>query len=80
MTAAAEKILEDALSLADDERRRVAELLLDSLSSETSEEIEAEWVAEAVRRAGELERGEVDALDGESVLADLKTKLQSSAR
>lgn len=79
VTAAAKKILEDALALPDDERRRIAELLLDSISDST-EEIEAAWVAEAVRRADELERGEVEALDGESVLEGLKVKFQSAAR
>ena len=80
MTAAAEKILEDALSLPDDERRRIAELLLDSVSTDSTEEIEAAWVVEAVRRAEQLERGEVEALDGESVLEDLKAKFTSAAR
>lgn len=80
MTAAAKKILEDALALPDDDRRRIAELLLDSISTDSTEEIEAAWVAEAVRRADELERAEVEALDGESVLEDLKTKFQSAAR
>ena len=80
MTAAAKKILEDALALPDDERRRIAEVLLDSISTDSTEEIEAAWVAEAVRRADELERGEVEALDGESVLKDLKAKFQSAAR
>ena len=80
VTAAAKKILEDALALPDDERRRIAELLLDSISTDSTEEIEAAWVAEAVRRADELERGEVEALDGESVLKDLKAKFQSAAR
>lgn len=80
MTAVAKKILEDALSLPDDERRRIAELLLDSVSTETTEEIEAAWVAEAVRRANELERGEAQALDGRAVLSDLKAKFPSAAR
>jgi putative addiction module component (TIGR02574 family) len=80
VTAAANKILEDALSLPDGERRRIAELLLDSISTDSTEEIEAAWVAEAVRRADELERGEVEALDGESVLKDLKAKFQSAGR
>jgi hypothetical protein len=80
VTAEAKKILEDALSLPDDERRRIAELLLDSISTESPEEIEAAWVAEAVRRGDQLERGEVEALDGESVLADLKARFQSAGR
>jgi hypothetical protein len=61
-------------------KRRIAELLLDSVSTECTEEIEAAWVAEAVRRAEQSEHGEIEALDGESVLADLKTKFQSAAR
>lgn len=80
MTAAAEKILEDALALPEHERRRVTELLLDSISTETTEDIEAAWVAEAVRRANELERGDVEALDGQAVLTDLKAKFQSATR
>ena len=80
MTATAKKILDDALALPDDERRRIAELLLDSISTDTTEEIEAAWVSEAVRRADELERGEVEALDGESVLEDLKAKFPSATR
>jgi len=62
------------------ERRRIAELLLDSVSTDTAEEIETAWVAEAVRRANELERGQAEALDGESVLRDLKAKFQSAGR
>jgi hypothetical protein len=80
VTAAAEKILQDALSLPDDQRRRVAQLLLDSVSIDPPEEIEAAWVAEAVRRADELEQGSVQALDGESVLESLKAKFQTAAR
>lgn len=80
VTAGATKILQDALALPDGERRRIAELLLDSISADGTEDIEAAWVAEAVRRADELERGEAEALDGESVLRDLKAKFQSVAR
>ncbi|KIG12808.1 hypothetical protein DB30_01016 [Enhygromyxa salina] len=74
MTATADKILEEARSLPDDERRRIAELLLDSISPDPAEEIEAAWVAEAVRRANELERGEAELLDGQMVLDNLKAQ------
>jgi hypothetical protein len=77
---AAEKILGDALSLPEDERRRIAEVLLDSVSTDSPAEIEAAWVSEAVRRAEELERGEAQALDGRAVLDALKAKLQSAGR
>ena len=80
MTAAANKILEGALALPDDERRRIAELLLDSIPTQDAQEIETAWVTEALRRADELERGDAEALDGRSVLEELKARLQSVAR
>ncbi|MEM7155632.1 MAG: addiction module protein [Myxococcota bacterium] len=80
MTAVAEKILRGALALPGNERRRIAELLFDSISEDSVDELESAWVAEAVRRADELERGEAEALDGESVLNDLKARFQSTDR
>jgi putative addiction module component (TIGR02574 family) len=80
VTAAAKKILEEALSLPNEERRRVAEALLDSIPSETADEIEAAWVAEARRRADESERGRVDAVDGDAALRELKARFLPAAR
>ena len=74
MTAEAKKILDEALALPDDERRRIAEALLDSMPPETADEIEMAWLVEARRRAGELERGEVVARDGDAVVAELEAK------
>jgi putative addiction module component (TIGR02574 family) len=45
MTGRANKVLEDALTLSDDERLDLAELLLSSLPSDP------EWLAELERRA-----------------------------
>lgn len=44
MTGTARKVSEDALALPDEERRRIAELLLHSLSTDGAEEIDAAWV------------------------------------
>jgi hypothetical protein len=76
VTSAARKVLDDALALPDDERRRVAEALLDAMPPETADEIEQAWREEARRRADQLERGEVRASDGESTLAALEAKLR----
>ncbi|MCH9687286.1 MAG: addiction module protein [Deltaproteobacteria bacterium] len=76
MTSAAKKVLDDALALPDDERRRVAEALLHALPIETADEIEIAWLEEARQRAGRLERGEVNARDGETALASLEAKLR----
>lgn len=80
VTAAAKNILEHALALPNDERRHIAELLFDSIDADSPEEIEAAWVAEAVRRAEQLERREAEALDGESVVTVLRAKFQSAVR
>jgi Putative addiction module component len=76
VTSAAKKVLDEALALPDDERRRVAEALLDAMPPETADEIEQAWLDEARRRAGRLERGEVEAKDGEVALAALEEKLR----
>lgn len=77
MTSTAKKVLDQALALPDDERRRVVEALLDAMPPETADEIEAAWLEEARRRAGRLERGEIEARDGEAVLTALEAKLRS---
>ena len=80
--SAAKKVLEEALALPADERRRIAKLLLESVpqaSTETAEAIEDAWVAEAVRRADEVERGDAEVLDGESALRRLEAKLRSGS-
>ncbi|MBI2895552.1 MAG: addiction module protein [Deltaproteobacteria bacterium] len=78
MTSAAKKILEDALALPDEDRRLVAETLLDSFPRETTEAIEQAWNEESARRAGALERGEAEALDGADALGKLETKIRST--
>jgi hypothetical protein len=77
VTAAAKHVLDQALALSTDERRRVVQALLDALPPESAEEIEAAWVEEATRRAGRLERGEEQALDGEETLTTLEAKYRS---
>lgn len=58
MTASAQKILEEALALPDNERRMVAEVLMDSLVRE--EDIGTAWREEILRRVEQVRRGEVE--------------------
>jgi hypothetical protein len=66
VTPSARNVLEQALALSEDDeddRRRVAEALLDSLPAESTREaqdIEGAWRDEVLRRIGEVERGEVE--------------------
>lgn len=78
VTAQARKILEEALSLPDDDRQRLAEALLDSIPAEIAEELETSWNAEALRRAEAFEGGEVQAVDGEQAIDSLRSKLSEA--
>lgn len=80
MSSTAKKILDDALALPEEDRVRVAERLLDSVPLETAEEIERAWNEEAIRRAEALARGETEALDGPTAVAELEDKLRSLHR
>lgn len=60
MTSSARRVLEEALALPEEDRRRVAEALLDSVPGESDQEIESAWRDEVLRRIGEVQRGEVE--------------------
>lgn len=77
MTSTAEKILEGALSLPENERRVLAERLLDTVLGDDPEDVAKAWTDEAARRAGALERGEVEPLEGETAIASLEAKLRA---
>ena len=57
------------LALAEEDRARLAELLLASLDAEPPSEVEVAWEAEIKRRLGAYDRGEVQAIDAEEVFA-----------
>lgn len=61
MTSGARKILEDALSLPEDERESIANALITSLGK-TPAEVEQAWADEVVRRLGQEARCEVTAI------------------
>ena len=67
MTDAARSIFDQALSLADEERLRLAEALFDSLSADAQEQIDRAWREEVLRRMGQVRRGEVELESWEDV-------------
>ncbi len=80
MSLPVKRILQEGLSLPPQERRRVAETLLDSIPHESVSEIEEAWNQEAVRRAERVERGEVEGAAGEEALRELEAELASLHR
>ena len=67
---------EAALSLPADERAALAEKLLSSLDEPSETELERTWVSEAVRRARELDCGEVQAIPAEEVRRKARSLLR----
>lgn len=63
------ELAERGRDLAPADRRRLVDLLLASLDDASLEDVQAAWDAEAERRLAAHRRSEVQASDGEEVLA-----------
>jgi putative addiction module component (TIGR02574 family) len=61
------EIEREALDLSEEERAELAQKLLLSLDSPSDSEISEDWVAEASRRARELDEGLVQPISAEEV-------------
>jgi putative addiction module component (TIGR02574 family) len=73
MSAAAERILVDALSLPEQERAELVKQLVDSLVANAERaRIDALWAAEVEARIDALERGEMETIPYEQVLAEIR--------
>lgn len=59
MSSAARKVLDDAMGLPAEQRRIVAEALLQSVSESSEHEIHPAWRDEILRRIAQVQRGEV---------------------
>jgi putative addiction module component (TIGR02574 family) len=64
-------IQKEIVHLSSAERARLIDILWESLDEARVKEIEAKWAAEAEDRIDAVERGELQTLDGPSVLASL---------
>jgi putative addiction module component (TIGR02574 family) len=69
-----EEIESAALALPLEARATLAEHLLESLSVEDQQRIDATWAIEAKRRDQEIEDGLVTALPGEEVMKRLRSR------
>jgi putative addiction module component (TIGR02574 family) len=56
-------------ALAPEDRSRLVDMLLESLNEQSLSEIEAAWDEEVEHRLAAYDRGDVQAIDGEEVLA-----------
>ena len=67
------EIAQHSLALSPDDRARLTELLLSSLEAEPKSDIEAAWDEEIRERLAAYDRGEVEAIDAETVFARAAT-------
>jgi len=63
----AETLLQEALSLPDDERAEIAGALLESLEPASEEDVETAWRQEVAARVAALEAGEVTTTPWEEI-------------
>lgn len=74
MTAGAKKVLEEALSLPDEERMELVAALSDSFEPPPTE-LSPEWKAEIEDRIGQIERGEVEPIAWDQAEAKIRATL-----
>lgn len=74
MSPNAKKILEEAMQLEPGTRALIAETLLESLDFEEDFEISQTWQNEIQRRCEQIDRGEVELIDSDTVMAELRKK------
>lgn len=69
-----QRITDEILSLPTSSRAMLARILLDSLGSvDSNEEIERSWAREAGERVRQIDAGEVELLDGEDVMREMRS-------
>jgi putative addiction module component (TIGR02574 family) len=75
MTSKAIDVLRRALGLSAIERARIAASLLESVSSQSVEGIDASWSDEIKRRIDEIDRGEIRLVGAAEVLRSMYARL-----
>jgi putative addiction module component (TIGR02574 family) len=68
---------EAALKLSPFERAQLIDALWQSLDSAHQTEVDQAWLEESRDRLSAYQRGEIEAVDGKSILSELKGKLSS---
>jgi putative addiction module component (TIGR02574 family) len=75
MSLTTERILEDVLSLPEDQRAELAVRLLQSLDRESDPDTEEAWVTEIERRCAAVDAGEITLSDWHDVRRRIEKEL-----
>jgi hypothetical protein len=76
MSTTWEQLAEQAMTLSNQSRAKLADRLVESLDLEEFGLIDKLWVAEALRRRDEFRSGSVEAIDGEEALRQVRNSLR----
>jgi putative addiction module component (TIGR02574 family) len=71
-----DEILRAALDLPPESRARLASVLLESLDDSEQTEMDAAWSEEIERRIRDIDKGRVELIPGEEVLAKLRSRFK----
>jgi hypothetical protein len=76
MSTTWEQLAEQAMTLSSQSRAKLADRLVESLDLEELGPIDKLWVAEALRRRDEFRSGNVETIDGEEALRQVRNSLR----
>ncbi|MBK9259357.1 MAG: addiction module protein [Polyangiaceae bacterium] len=71
-----QRLTDEILSMPAASRALLARIILDSLGTSETEEIERSWAREAGERTRQIDAGEVELLDGDDVMRELRAMCQ----
>lgn len=72
MSLTLEQLAEEAMRLPVDSRAQLADKLVESLDLQEPDQLRRLWLTEAIRRRDEIRSGQVRAIPGEQVLAEVR--------
>jgi putative addiction module component (TIGR02574 family) len=76
VAATIEKLVQDALTLSDKERAKLAHALLKSLDNVKEEDADAAWDAEIEKRVGRIKEGTAKGRPADEVFRDIRARYQ----
>lgn len=76
MSSTLTELKEKASQLSETERAELALSLIESLDGPAEPGVEEAWRVEIERRAGQIERGEVELIPGDEVIARLRRRFR----
>lgn len=74
MNTQSQEILRSALALPESDRADIAASLIQSLDTETDENVDAAWAAEIRRRIESIDSGEVTLIPWDDVMHDMNDR------